>query len=187
MILFVDACVREKSRTRHIAKSLIERLGDDVETVFLPKENIPKLDEKRLQWRMNCSKEHNFDDSYFDYAKAFAEADTIVIAAPFWDMSFPAILKEYIEAVCVGGITFRYSETGIPIGLCKAKKLYYVVTAGGTIFNSDHGFGYIKNLSQMMFGIHECKMISAEKLDIAGSDSERIVRQCIAGLDEIID
>ncbi len=29
----------------------------------------------------------------FLYAKDFAESDIIVIAAPYWDLSFPSILK----------------------------------------------------------------------------------------------
>ena len=44
------------------------------------------------------------------YAKQFAGADTIVIAAPFWDLSFPAILKTYIENIYVTGIVSRYSK-----------------------------------------------------------------------------
>ena len=34
----------------------------------------------------------------FDLAGQFAGADTIVIAAPFWDLSFPAALKQYMQA-----------------------------------------------------------------------------------------
>ena len=49
---------------------------------------------------------YEFNDHIFDYAKDFAKADTIVIAAPFWDLSFPASLKCYIEAINILGITF---------------------------------------------------------------------------------
>ena len=41
----------------------------------------------------------------FDYANAMAQADMIVIAAPYWDMSFPASLKIFLEAASVVGIT----------------------------------------------------------------------------------
>lgn len=45
----------------------------------------------------------------FKYAHEFANADLIVIAAPFWDLSIPALLKVYIENIAVDGITFEYS------------------------------------------------------------------------------
>ena len=56
----------------------------------------------------------------FYYARQFAEADQIVIAAPFWDLSFPAILKAYMEQITVSGITFEYIN-GRPCGRCKKK------------------------------------------------------------------
>ena len=53
-----------------------------------------------------------FEFMYEVFDEKLPEADTVVIAAPFWDLSFPAILKKYIEAVTVAGITFRYSDQG---------------------------------------------------------------------------
>ena len=50
--------------------------------------------------------------------------DIIVIGAPFWDLSFPAILKIFIENIYVTGLVTKFGENGKPVGLCKAKKLY---------------------------------------------------------------
>ena len=58
----------------------------------------------------------------FSLAKEFAIADTIVIAAPYYDLSFPAMLKQYFEQINVLGVTFTYSDSGIPEGLCKARR-----------------------------------------------------------------
>ena len=38
------------------------------------------------------------------------KADEIVIGAPYWDLSFPAALKVYIEHVSVCDIAFHYTE-----------------------------------------------------------------------------
>ena len=60
----------------------------------------------------------------FELARQFAAADQIVIAAPYWDLSFPAALKQYFEQINVLGITFAYTPEGVPKGLCRARKLY---------------------------------------------------------------
>ena len=67
----------------------------------------------------------------FEPARQFAAADKLVIAAPFWDMSFPAILKIYLERISVTDLTFGYSEEGAMVGLCRASKLLYITTRGG--------------------------------------------------------
>lgn len=85
---------------------------------------------KTLTMRNEASQNGDFSNPYFNYAKQFARADEIILAAPYWDLSFPSIVKAYLESICVVGLTFSYSEKGIPVGMCNAKKLYYVTTSG---------------------------------------------------------
>ena len=177
MILFIDACVRKESKTRELAEFLLKKLNQPVETLYLPKANISGLTRDKLNRRMAASANEDYSLIEFEYAKQFASADTIVIAAPYWDLSFPAILKEYIEAICVTGITFRYSEEGTPVGLCRAKDLYYVTTAGGPIIDTSFGYGYIETLAKVMYGINHTTMFSAENLDILGNDVEQIMNK----------
>lgn len=87
----------------------------------------------------------------FRYAKQFAYADTIIIAAPYWDLSFPSMLKVYIENIYVTGIVSKYGKDGVPIGLCKASELTYVTTAGGP-YNPDFSYGYIREMSTAFWG-----------------------------------
>ena len=121
--------------------------------------------------------EGNLDHPMFDLARQFARAKTIVIAAPFWDLSFPAMLKQYLEIINVVGITFKYSEEGVPIGLCAADRLYYVSTAGGHYVPEEYGFGYVKALAQGYYGIAEVQKIEAVGLDIIGADVDAILAE----------
>ena len=105
-----------------------------------------------------------------------------MIAAPYWDLSFPAALKNYIEAVNVVGITFAYTEEGIPYGLCKAERLIYVTTAGGPIVSDDYGYGYVRELSRSYWGISDTVCVKAEGLDIIGADVEAILNETVKGL-----
>ena len=176
MILFINACVRNTSRTKRLAECLLKKLNDEIKEVNLEKENILSLDNKTLDLRTKLIEAKDYDNPIFDYAKDFANADTIVIAAPFWDLSFPSSLKCYIEAINILGLTFGYSSDGIPFGLCKAKKLYYITTSGGKIFNDEYGFGYIKSLCNNFYGIKDVFCIKAENLDVVGSDVETILK-----------
>ena len=114
----------------------------------------------------------------FALARQFAAADAIVIAAPFWDLSFPAALKAYLEQINVVGVTFRYTPEGVPEGLCRARKLYYVTTVGGDFFPEAFGFGYVEALAKNFYGIPEVHLIKATGLDIWGANVEEILRAC---------
>ena len=127
-------------------------------------EDIKPLDTELLEKRDSLIKEGKLDDPMFRYAKQFASADEIVIAAPFWDLSFPAKLKIYLEQITVSGITFKYVN-GRPSGLCKAKKLTYVTTSGGPIF-VDFGYTYVKTLAQNFYGIPKTISVRATNLDV---------------------
>ena len=54
-----------------------------------------------------------FDAQIYDLANRFRAAEGIVIGAPFWDLSFPAQLRIYIEHVSANGVTYYYDEKGI--------------------------------------------------------------------------
>jgi FMN-dependent NADH-azoreductase len=118
----------------------------------------------------------------FDLARQFAAAEEIVIAAPFWDLSFPAALKQYFEQINVPGVTFRYNAAGVPEGLCRAGTLTYLTTAGGDYFPEEYGFGYVRALAQGFYGIREVRLIKAVGLDLDGADVEAILRAAEASV-----
>ena len=179
MILFVNACVRaEHSRTLRLANVLLQQLNEPFTELDLSDIDFQPVDYSYIQTRDLLLSEEDYKNPMFDLARQFAAADTIVIAAPFWDLSFPAILKQYFEQINVSGITFKYTEEGYPIGLCRAKKLYYVTTAGGMFFPEEYGFGYIRALAENFYGIKDCIMFMALGLDIDGADEEQILLEC---------
>ena len=175
MILFVNACVRKQSRTLRLAKQLMDKLDGEIKEVKLETVEFPIVDEEFINRREELKNAGQYDDPMFSLAKDFAIADMIVIAAPYYDLSFPAMLKQYFEQINVLGVTFTYSDSGVPQGLCKAKSLYYVTTSGGPIISDNFGFGYVKALANTFYGIEEVYQIKAEGLDIIGADVESIL------------
>lgn len=182
MILFVDACVRAHSRTKRLAEALLAKLNEEAVHVALEEISFAVTDEDYLKKRDELISIGEFDNDMFALARQFAAADTIVIAAPFWDLSFPAKLKQYIEAINVTGVTFEYTPEGIPKGLCNANELYYVMTAGGDYVPWEFGFGYIKALAQNFYGIKNVEIIKAIGLDIVGADVPAIMDEAISNI-----
>ena len=174
-ILFINACVRHNSRTLELAKCVLEKLGGKVEEVNLYKQQLLPLSLDEMELRDKAFRSKDFTASTFNLAKQFAIAETIVVSAPYWDLSFPAVVKNYFEKITVNGLTFTYGKNGIPQGLCKAKKLIYVTTAGGPIINN-FGYDYVSALCKGLYGIQEVQCIKAEGLDIYGANVERIMQ-----------
>ena len=174
-ILYVNACVRKESRTQSLAEKLLSRLGGPYEELRLAEIAFPAVDEAYLDLRDKLLAEGDFQNPLFALARQFSAAETVVIAAPYWDLSFPAALKQYLEQITVVGITFRYSEEGIPLSLCRAKRLFYVTTAGGFYVPEDYGFGYVKALAQGYYGIQDVRKLEADGLDIRGADVSAIL------------
>ena len=176
-LLFLNACVRPGSRTLELAEALLANWKGQIQEVRLHEMQLPMLERKGLEKRNRAAQEKNFSDPVFDAAWQFAAADVIVIAAPYWDLMFPAALKTYLENITVSGVTFCYSAQGRPESMCRAKKLYYLTTSGGFIGENDFGFSYIEALAKNFFGITEIHRYAAEGLDIFGADVEQIMEK----------
>ena len=180
MILYVNACVRPESRTDRIARALLEKLGGEYEELKLADMNLAPVLNDTLEKRTELITSGSFDDPMFEPARKFASADRIVIASPFWDLSFSSLLKVFIENIYVIGIVSEYDDSGRSHGLCKADKLYYVTTAGGP-YIQDYSYDYIKSIASV-FGIGTTELIRADMLDVDGFDAEKIVNDTILSI-----
>lgn len=185
-ILFVNACPRQNSRTKLLADYLLTKLNETVHERNLATTELLPLTEKAIAQRENLVHRGDFDHPLLALAKEFAAADSIVIAAPFWDLSFPALLKLYIEHINIVGVTFAYHADGRPYGLCKAKKLYYVTTAGGPIINDAYGYGYVQALAQNFYAIADTYCVKAENLDVDGVNVEEILSHAKHDIDTLL-
>ena len=183
MILFINACVREQSRTRRLAERLLAKKGRPFAEVRTADVGFPVADEAFLQKREALVAAERFADPLFDPARQFAAAEEIVIAAPCWDLSFPASLKQYLEQINVPGVTFYYTSEGVPQGLCRAGRLTYVTTVGGPVLPEEYGYGYVRALAQNFYGIRDVRLLAATGLDIDGADPEAILQAAFAEAD----
>lgn len=184
-IIFVDGCIKRetKSRTECLAQAYLEKQRVEcdctIASVVLEKLSLKPLDEKSFDARSEAIKKKDFSSPYFDLAKEFSSADEVVIAVPYWDLSFPSMLKVYVEHLCINGLTFYYNEMGIPCGLTNIKKVTFITTAGGYIGENNFGYDYIKGLFSALFSIKDFNFFSAEGLDIYGNNPEQLLAATI--------
>ena len=105
-ILYINACVTRDtdSRTNRLAQAYLKKSLEagncSLSTVNLENTVMYPLSGKSLAERKKAIADNDFSGTAFDLARNFAAADEAVIAAPYWDMSFPASLKLYIEQLC---------------------------------------------------------------------------------------
>ena len=183
-LIYINACMRAGSRTQRIATPIIDELRKryNVETVDLTKNLYPVADNYTLEDRNQgiVPPDHNA------LAKRIAAADRIVIAAPFWDMSFPSALKVFFENMSLFGVTFD-SNNKECYGLCKAEKVMYITTRGMDIGTGDpleQATPYIKALSHL-WGWGELTVISAQNMDYSSPEEieERVFKAIREGLE----
>lgn len=184
-VLFVNACISadHPSRTRRLCEAYLDRCrkdGAQITTLDLEEMALQPFDEKMLSARNAQIEKNDYEHEMFAVAKAFAEADRIVVGAPYWDLSFPAALKILVEHAMVSGITFAYTDSGSK-GLCKADELVYITTSGGYIGEQNFGYDYMKAVAAM-FGIEKTRFYSAEGLDIIGNNVEDIMSDALKNI-----
>lgn len=185
-LLYIDSCVlRDTSRTKKIADALVEQLKEardcDVTELVLEDLDLKPFTSEPLTRRNQLIADKNYDDAMFDLAHQFAGADIIVIAAPFWEGSYPSLLKLYLEHVSVTGIVNHYTDHG-PVGSCKATELYYVTTRGGFATDEqDMGWQNIAGLAKV-YGIEKADCISVSATDIPTTNVEEAVEKAIASI-----
>lgn len=186
MTLFINGCLRPNSRTLDLAREVLTYLPGDTKELKLYEGGPKGLTLDTLLLREKLLARGEYDHPSFDIARDFASADIIVIASPYWDLAFPTGVRAYLEEVSVTGITFQYSQAGVPRGLCKAKMLIYVTTSGGKIVEN-FGYRYVKALCTTFYGIDDTRLVSAEGLDIYGADPRAILEKAKKQIPAILE
>ena len=188
-LLYIKANAKPEgeSRTFRISDSFIEEYKiahprDEIITMDLYKEGIDMLPFGKLDEIHVPSAGTGRDHPILKYAYQFLEADKYVIAAPFWNLSVPAILKAYIDYITVTGITFKYTAKGA-VGLCKGKKAVHIVSRGGEYASGpaaafEMGDKYLRTILGFL-GIVDFQTVSANGLDVIGNDVDAIVGKAI--------
>lgn len=196
-VLYIKANAKPEgqSRTFTVSDAFIEEYkknnpNDEIITLDLYKEEIDFLSVEDIGDVFGPKTEDSKNHPILKYAYQFLEADKYVVAAPFWNLGLPAILKAYIDYICVTGITFKYTAEG-PVGLCKDKKAVHIVSRGGHYLEGpatgfEMGDRYLRVLFGFL-GIVDFTTVPIEGVDIIGVDVDSIIAKATKNAKEIAE
>lgn len=164
-VLFVNACNTAESYSHQIASVFVDEYtkkhaNDEIETINLYEEDVKFLTVSEIKKRQSLNYKENKDEETFKYVKQFLEADKIIIAAPFWNLSIPAILHAYLEHIAIDGVTYQSTLKG-SVGLSQGKKIVHIVTRGIYSSSVEYGDSYLRAFFASL-GIKDFRTIALE-------------------------
>ena len=188
----IDCSARKKgSASRNLAKKLLNKIkkpNDEIIYRDLDDEMlfVAGLTESGMSIPENERTEQH--KKMFDLSdklvKELKDSDIIIISTPIYNFGPPATLKAWSDLAARVKSTFKYSSDGKQIGLLDSKKVYLVITSGGTKVDSKDDFltPWLKHVLNF-FGIKNIKVISADQMSI---DYEGSIKKAEDEIDKII-
>jgi FMN-dependent NADH-azoreductase len=155
-ILHIDSSARlTGSNTRIIGQYLVNTLNTTVVHRDLAVHPLPPISAQDL---MGVHTHLALSDQLIQELK---NADTLVIGAAMYNFGIPASLKQWIDAICRAGVSFKYTAQG-PVGLLNIKRAFIITATGGTPVGSNMDFasGYLAHICKFL-GVQEVLHIDA--------------------------
>ena len=166
-VLHINSSARLKeSNSRIIGDYLIEQLQLPVISRDLAQHALPPISAEDLigvhgssdSQRDSLQAQLSLSETLIDELR---QADTLVIAAPMYNFGIPASLKQWIDAICRAGVSFKYTDQG-PIGLLGVERAIIITSSGGTPIGSemDYASRYLEHICNFI-GIKQVHHIDA--------------------------
>ena len=181
-ILHINSSGRyEGSVTRQVSDLVVTHLRQENSALEIVSRDlaagIPFVDEPWIEANFTATKERTnkqnealkFSD---ELVAEIQNSQYIVIAAPIYNFSIPAVLKAWVDLIVRVNFTFQFTENGQPEGLLENKKTFVVMASGGTAVGSDIDMAstYLKFVLGIL-GLSDVIIIDSSKIDQTGDES----------------
>jgi FMN-dependent NADH-azoreductase len=188
-VLHIDSSARLKnSNTRIIGQYLVDALAQPIIYRDLAQQPLPPITADDLMGVHGSAGDDraSLRDQLFLSDKLIDElrgADTLVLGVPMYNFGIPASLKQWVDAICRAGVSFKYTDEG-PVGLLGVKRAFIITASGGTQIGSDMDFAS-RYLEQI------CKFIGISEvfhIDASGSKGspEQVIAQGKQQVDRLV-
>ena len=207
LYITVNSKPEEMSTSKTVGRQFVNRfLAEDKEYVIeeldLYKDDIPEANHILFSGRAETVSGDAYNalsepdkkqvDRINSLCDQFIAADTYVIAAPMWSVSFPSRLKRYFDCIILNNKVIKVSPEDIH-GLLddKERNMVYIQSSGGVypkIFNGkfNHGVEYVEDIFKFL-GINKFKKILVEGVDMPSVGREAVLANAFADVDAVVD
>ncbi|SFU82706.1 FMN-dependent NADH-azoreductase [Clostridium sp. DSM 8431] len=208
LYISVNSKPEELSASKTVARKFINRFIEknsdfEVKEVDLYKEHIPRVKYQYFEGRNAIIKEDaakNLPENEQKEVKKirelcdeFISANMYVIAAPMWNLSFPAPLKEYIDCIVQSEKTISFEKGKKPKGLLnnEYRALVYVQSSGGNIPwildpVIDKGENYIKSIMKTI-GIASIQELKVDNTGTLQEEKKAAIEKATNEIDSIME
>ncbi|ADY55569.1 NAD(P)H dehydrogenase (quinone) [Syntrophobotulus glycolicus DSM 8271] len=170
--------VGEKFNNKGLEYSVLDLYQDGFDPVFKPEEQTGYF-----------TGEGTHDPLVKKYQESLAASSQLVFIFPIWWNEQPAIVKGFIERVCLPGFGFKYTEQGVAPLLTNIKEVTVLTTSGapdhalknycGNIIENQ----FINNIIRPITGLNTAKWMN---LGLASSSPEQI-KEHIASVSDLFE
>lgn len=134
----------EGSITRQIGSYLAAGLGGELALRDLGSQPLSAMaSEDLIDLHSSQQSSRQSLQSHFEQSQRLIEelnaADTLILEAPMYNFAVPVVLKQWIDAICRAGHTFRYTPDG-PEGLVTTARAVIVTASGGAPLGTGYDF-----------------------------------------------
>lgn len=193
-VLFITANPKatENSTSLSLGEKFLQaykeaRPEDEIVVIDLYKNEIPELDYELMDVIGNLRSGSSVGSlseqtqqrflRYNQLSDQFVNADKYIFVTPMWNLGMPSRVKAYIDAFCVAGKAFRYTEKG-PQGLLQNKKCLHIHASGG--FHSkdpmNHADPYLRDIMHFI-GVEDYRSLVVEGLAALPDKAESIIKE----------
>lgn len=205
-VLYITANPKEEEKSfgLRVGREFIQEYKklhkeDVIEELDLFEMYIPMIDKDMLNAWDQLAKGVAFENlkeeeqrkvkAFSSLTEQFISADKYVIVTPLWNFTIPAIMKAYLDTLCVVGKTFKYTEKG-PVGLLTGKKVIHVQASGGFYSEEparalDFGTNYVKTIMNFI-GITDYETIFVEGMNQFPEKADSFLNKAIDDADKLV-
>lgn len=192
-----------KTAGREFVNRLISKTDDyildelDLYNIYMPEPNH-RLYKRRAElvtgadYQALSEQDKRDVDRLDELCNQFLSADNYVIAAPMWSISFPSILKKYVDCIILNNKVIKISPDEVK-GLLddKERNMVYIQSSGGIYpkilgGKLNHGVDYFHDIFKFL-GIKRFEKILIEGVDMPSVGRDEALKKAYKEMDGIVE
>lgn len=207
LYITVNSKPEDLSTSKTVGREFVNRFISQnseyqLEELDLYNEDIPEVNHRLFPGRAEpvsgedynalSEQEKSMVDRINALCDQFLSADTYVIAAPMWSLSFPSRLKQYLDCIILNNKVIKVSPEEVK-GLLhdKERKMVYIQSSGGVYpkildWKTNYGIEYVQDIFKFL-GIKKFEKILVEGVDMPSVGREEAIKRASKDIEKVVN